>query len=123
MKMHMTQSSIAPGAVRVRARGTMGPREAEYFLRACTALPLDVHSIRLDLTTLEDLDPSALSIVQAFVVRWHLHRPGSARVEFSPQALRASIGAKIRLRARHHSNDADTYADRHFESSAHVPNV
>ncbi len=112
MKMHMTQSSIAPGAVRMRARGTMGLREAEYFLLLCTALPGDVHSIRLDLTTLEDLDPSALGIVQAFAVRWHQHRPGSARVEFSPQALRASVGARLRLRARPHSNHADTGATR-----------
>lgn len=99
VKMYLTHAQTPPGAALFRARGSMGPAEAEYLVERCATLPAEVQTLHIDLTALEQLDPSALAVVQTFAVRWHMRRTGVARVEFSALALRSSVRELIRRRS------------------------
>lgn len=98
MKFYLLQLETVPGIVELRAHGTMGESEAQFIVARCASLPDSVHSVRVDLTLLESLEPSALGAIRAFATRWSARRTGDASVEFCANAMRTSLRTMARRR-------------------------
>ena len=83
---------VADDSATLYLSGTLSAEDAFALGRACSELPANVHTLRLDLHGIETMEDDAMAAIRAVLRYWRESRNGSFRLSLASDRIVATYG-------------------------------